>query len=803
MMIQNAVVRARLYFAAALFACAVASSTPAAATITITAPTASVLVTGASITVAWTGGPANPASYYVGLEPGALTSLAPYAISQGTGNPGQITSTVPSAPCGSSYYLVVVVNAPTASDPNAGEYTYRGPITIDCPPALALLQPYNGTITTHGATLPIVWTANNAASSISKLVYVDNATAAQTVISTTVSNTAAYNWTYNWVVPNSLPCGRWFYASLYYTQGGVAASTNSGRFMVECPVVPAAGSLTVTKTVVNDTGKTLTSGLYSVSVNCGHQGPSKTMSLADGSSDSLSGIPLGLTCFIAENSAPQPPPGCVWQTTYPQGQSVKIGQAGYRLDVLNTLVCRGKGDNNDNNSGDNTDDNGKGKSAGLLVAKRVDGDDYPGTPGPFTVQVTCVAGGPNFTAVLDASNGYQKVYIVPQGKICTVHEDVPPVPKDVPRGCHWETSYPTGDKTKIREGRNVLAVRNTWVCPSKTDDGGKDDNGKDDNGKDKDKDKDKDNGKDTGSDDKGRQTDLSIMKTAPGRDWPVGSAGVFNLIVTNNGGALNSPVSIAVSDNLPSNLTFVAAAGTGWMCNTSVPVVCTYAGSVAAGQTLPAIVITAIARQEGTFENCARVALQGAHDSNPSDNSACTSFTVGRARAEKGNVRAPQGPDLGIVKRVTAGRWLPMGQGTFELTVSNYGAALERSAVVEVRDTLPAGLNLMSVAPGSSAWRCSQSGPELRCSFTGSVLMGALPTIRVTAVAIRAGAFRNCADVHLSGASETLLANNSSCVTIRVGLDAEPERVAPPPLIVPPAEKKKTPACVPGPVPCP
>jgi hypothetical protein len=153
----------------------------------------------------------------------------------------------------------------------------------------------------------------------------------------TVNNTGQTHLT----LPASFPCNP---ASTYMVsvEGAVNSTTtryrNSANFKLSC----GSGSLTVVKTVINESGRPVPNGSFPVDVTCGSSGGITTLALttANGFRDSVMYLPHGVTCFVNE-PAPKAPAGCSWTRTYPQGKSVEIGYTARRLDVHNRLRCQG------------------------------------------------------------------------------------------------------------------------------------------------------------------------------------------------------------------------------------------------------------------------------------------------------------------------------------------------------------------------------------------------------------------------------------------------------------------------------
>lgn len=93
--------------------------------------------------------------------------------------------------------------------------------------------------------------------------------------------------------------------------------------------------------------------------------------------------------------------------------------------------------------------------------------------------------------------------------------------------------------------------------------------------------------------------DLAIDKSHSG-SFALGGNGEYTLRVSNNGpDAAQGP--IVVTDTLPTGLSFVSASGSGWSCPPNgaaiTVVVCQHAGPLAAGNSLPDIILTVLVGQ--------------------------------------------------------------------------------------------------------------------------------------------------------------------------------------------------------------
>lgn len=121
---------------------------------------------------------------------------------------------------------------------------------------------------------------------------------------------------------------------------------------------------------------------------------------------------------------------------------------------------------------------------------------------------------------------------------------------------------------------------------------------------------------------------LNIRKLGGGT-VAAGSPITFSFDVFNLGP--DAVAGITVVDTLPAGLTnIVAPTGSPWNCTLSGNVLtCAYnGGPVALNLHFPAVSIQATAQDPGSFSNCARVAIDGASDSDLQDNRDCRAYEV-------------------------------------------------------------------------------------------------------------------------------------------------------------------------------
>ena len=112
--------------------------------------------------------------------------------------------------------------------------------------------------------------------------------------------------------------------------------------------------------------------------------------------------------------------------------------------------------------------------------------------------------------------------------------------------------------------------------------------------------------------------------------------------VNNVGG--NADQTIYVTDTLPANETFVSVSGSGWTCNSSSPVQCTYPATVSSGTALPPITLTVTPTKNTTLSNTACVYSADMYSATGSNYSDCSTDTV---------VVGAASPFMTIWKRIT------------------------------------------------------------------------------------------------------------------------------------------------------
>lgn len=213
--------------------------------------------------------------------------------------------------------------------------------------------------------------------------------------------------------------------------------------------------------------------------------------------------------------------------------------------------------------------------------------------------------------------------------------------------------------------------------------------------------------------------DLSLTKAAPATRT-TGQAGDYTLTVKNVGtAAATSP--ITVTDTLPAGVTVTPTLSDGFDCTVSgSTVTCTTDDDLAVGATRT-IALPATFTAAGSMLNTATVSVQG--DSNQT-NDTSSATTIVSAPYVPPVIPQSDPPDLAVQKTGPASV-APDSAVTWTLTVTNKGPS--SATGFTVTDTLPAGVNLVSVS--GSGFTCTAA--TVACTYTGLLAPGASAAVTV------------------------------------------------------------------------
>jgi uncharacterized repeat protein (TIGR01451 family) len=203
---------------------------------------------------------------------------------------------------------------------------------------------------------------------------------------------------------------------------------------------------------------------------------------------------------------------------------------------------------------------------------------------------------------------------------------------------------------------------------------------------------------------------LSITKAHAG-DFTQGQRNAtYSATVSNAAGAGPTTGVVTVTDTVPSGLTLVSMAGTGWQCTTNT---CTRSDSLAAGASYPPISVTVNVAADATSPQVNAVAVSGG--------------AAAGASTTDSTIIVANPPVLSIAKAHSGNFIQGQQNATYVVTVSNAAGAGSTSGAVTVTDTVPSGLTLVSML--GTGWQCAAS----TCTRSDSLVAGAsYPPITVT-----------------------------------------------------------------------
>jgi uncharacterized repeat protein (TIGR01451 family) len=252
-------------------------------------------------------------------------------------------------------------------------------------------------------------------------------------------------------------------------------------------------------------------------------------------------------------------------------------------------------------------------------------------------------------------------------------------------------------------------------------------------------------------------TTLFLTKTDSADPVAVASEFDYTLIVT-NGGAI-AQTGVAISDPLPSGISYVGFSGTGWVCNpgpaaSSNVIDCQRPGTLAAGAS-SSVRLRVRADAAGIVTNTAQVRSE----QNSTGASASQATTLIGSAA------------LTLAKRARSASVIVGELATFDLTVGNTGQG-DASDIVLV-DTLPTGL--AAVSASGDGWTCTVQSASVDCRRP-TLLRSSTSVVVIEARPSSVGTLVNSAQVQASGgapvqASDTITATAATAAGADLVLD--------------------------------
>jgi uncharacterized repeat protein (TIGR01451 family) len=199
---------------------------------------------------------------------------------------------------------------------------------------------------------------------------------------------------------------------------------------------------------------------------------------------------------------------------------------------------------------------------------------------------------------------------------------------------------------------------------------------------------------------------LSIAKTHSGRFYLAQTNATYTVTVSNTGNAATTGT-VTVTDTVPSGLTLVSMAGTGWSCGGTS---CTRSDALGAGASYPDITVTVNVTSNAPSQVTNQVTASGG----------------GSPGASASDPTFIDLPTLNISKVHTGNFYQGQMNATYTLTVYNVGQG-PTSGTVTVTEVPPTGLSLVSLS--GSGWTCGAAS----CTRSDVLGSGAIyPVITVT-----------------------------------------------------------------------
>ena len=162
----------------------------------------------------------------------------------------------------------------------------------------------------------------------------------------------------------------------------------------------------------------------------------------------------------------------------------------------------------------------------------------------------------------------------------------------------------------------------------------------------------------------------------------------YTVTVSNAAGTAATSGTVTATDTLPSGVTLVSLAGTGWTCTAAA---CTRSDALASGASYPAITATVNVATLATSPQVNSVAVTGGGSANvtATDSTTITAVTA----------------SLSITKSHIGNFLQGQSGAAYTITVTNTAIGGSTSGLVTVTDTLPPGLTLVSLA--GTGWSCT------------------------------------------------------------------------------------------------
>ena len=229
-----------------------------------------------------------------------------------------------------------------------------------------------------------------------------------------------------------------------------------------------------------------------------------------------------------------------------------------------------------------------------------------------------------------------------------------------------------------------------------------------------------------------QSADLSLIKTVNNRAPLVGSAVIFEVVLTNNGP--NNTAGVVVKDLLPDGYVFEDYKISTGVYNSATGL--WKVGSLANGKS-ETLQITALVKASGNYKNTAEVTESIVPDPNSTpDNGIVTENDY----AEAVTFPIMQSADLSLTKTVNTTTPLVGSEVKFEVVVTNNGP--NNTAGVVVKDLLPSGYTLYDYTISTGVYNMATGIWTI-----GGLANGKSENLHVTAIVNASGDYKNTAEV--------------------------------------------------------
>jgi len=243
--------------------------------------------------------------------------------------------------------------------------------------------------------------------------------------------------------------------------------------------------------------------------------------------------------------------------------------------------------------------------------------------------------------------------------------------------------------------------------------------------------------------------DVSLTKySSSSNNVQVGQQIIYTLAAFNSGPAIAT--NVVIHDTIPSGVSYVSASGGACSYNSGTRTVDCSVGSLSSGGQAT-VYVTVQVNGTGQLINTANATLD-TYDPNLSNNTSSVTNTGVAAQA-----------DLSLTKYTSASTPRNIGdQIIYTLGAFNGGPSIASNVVM--RDTLPAGVTLVSVTGSGNSYSYDTNLNRVDVNLGNLAVAGSTTTYLTVQVNAQVGTLLNCANI-FSDMSDSNQANNTSCVT--------------------------------------